>query len=77
MGYRKPDTSYLKSTLTKLYIEVQSPYNDGFTQWTLKQEMYMIHKQLGDMLKQLPTFAEEEEWLENLAKKEMWEKLNG
>ena len=29
------------------------------------------------MLKQLPTFAEEEEWLEDLDKKEMWEKLNG
>ena len=76
MGFRKPDTHGIENTLTKLYIEIQSPYNDGFTQWTLKQEMYMIHKQLGEMLKQLPTFVGETEWLEDLDKKEMWKILN-
>ena len=76
MGFRKPDTRGLENTLTKLYIEIISPYNDGFTQWTLKQEMYIIQKQLSDMLKQLPTFVGETEWLEDLDKKEMWKILN-
>lgn len=52
-----------------------SPYNDGYTQWALKQEMYEIKFLLEEMIKRQPKFNGEEEWLVEQEKKHMWSQL--
>ena len=77
MGYRKPlDSNEIKFQLIKAHGEICSPYNDGYTSWNTKQELYQIKFLIDEMLRQQPTFSGEEEWLEEQHKKLMWSELN-
>jgi hypothetical protein len=76
MGYRKPlDPSSIKMELLKAHGEICSPYNDGYTSWQTKQELYEIKFLLEEMLKRQPSFSGEDEWLEEQHKKQMWSEL--
>lgn len=45
-------------------FEASSPYNDGFTQWGIKQDLYQLKWLLDDVIKQCPDFGTiEAEWL--------------
>ena len=55
------------------HAQVASPYNDGFTAWGCKQDLYRVKFELDRMLKNSPTFAGEQEWIE---KQQIWKALN-
>ena len=48
----------IRSSLT----EINSPYNDGFTVFACKQELYQLKCWLDDAYNDLPTFDGEVEW---------------
>lgn len=62
MGFRKPDYAVIKDALGKIMGEIHSPYNDGWTASSCKQELYLLKCWLEDRYKDLPTFAGEELW---------------
>ena len=76
MGFRKPlEVNDVKIQLLKAHGEISSTYNDGFTQWEIKKELYQIKWLLDEMMKRQPTFSGEEEWLEEQDKKRVWSEL--
>lgn len=76
MGFKKPiDAIDIKFKLMKSHGEICSPYNDGWTSWELKKELYDIKWLLEEMLKRQPTFSGEEEWLVEQNKKQVWSEL--
>lgn len=63
MGFIKNwDITDIASQLHRMGIEISSPYNDGYTASTFKQEMYQLKCLMEDIYKKLPTFAGEEQW---------------
>ena len=44
---------------------VKDPRNDGFTGWAQKQKVYRIMWHAQQVLKQMPSFAGEDEWVED------------
>lgn len=76
MGYKKPlEIDEVKLQLMRAYGEIISPYNDGFTSFYTKQDLYRVKWLLDEMLKDLPEFSGEREWLEEQDKKNMWREL--
>jgi hypothetical protein len=62
MGFKKPDTQSAYSAIRASLGEIHSPYNDGWTQSSCKQELYVLKCWLEDEYKKLPTFDGEEVW---------------
>ncbi len=62
MGFLKPDISPAYSAIRKSLVEISSPYNDGFTSSSCKQELYQLKCWLDDEYRKLPTFTGEEAW---------------
>ena len=76
MGFRKPlDLSIVSSQIRKAGSELNSPYNDGFIQWQIKQDLYEIKWLVDDILKNSSTFSDEEEFLKEHEQTEMWQTL--
>ena len=64
MGFKKNwDASNVSSQIRAMAATCTSPYNDGYTQWYAKQDLYQLKFVLDEALKQCPTFADEEQWL--------------
>jgi len=66
----------VKSQLRTAAAETLSDYNDGWTQWMHKQHLWEIKFYIDDVLNQSPTFAGEQAWLKEQAKKHTWKLLN-
>jgi hypothetical protein len=62
MGFRKPNLDLAQFEIGKSLIEIASPYNDGWTSSSYKQELYQLKCWLQDVYLQLPTFMGEEQW---------------
>ena len=62
MGFKKPDLAAARRAIQAALIEIHSPYTDGWTQSSCKQELYMLKCWLEDKYNALPTFVGEEEW---------------
>jgi hypothetical protein len=62
MGFRKPELHAAESAVRTALIEIHSPYNDGWTQMSCKQDLYVLKCWLQDEYAKLPTFAGEEKW---------------
>jgi hypothetical protein len=62
MGFRKPNLDDARSAIQSSLIEIHSPYNDGWTSRSCKQELYQLKCWLEDEYRHLPTFSGEEEW---------------
>jgi len=62
MGFRKPDIESAYSAIRTSLGEIHSPYNDGFTGMSCKEELYMLKCWLEQKYSELPTFAGEEKW---------------
>jgi len=62
MGFRKPDLNSVRLTIGKVLVEISSPYNDGWTSSSCKQELYQLKCWLDDEYRKLPTFSGEEAW---------------
>lgn len=71
MGFKKNwDVADVSNQIHCLIREVQSPYNDGFTSWHCKQDLYQLHYLIESALKQCPNFGEmEQQWLHDQEKK--------
>ena len=62
MGFQQPDLDGVRNAIGKVLVEIHSPYNDGWTQSSCKQELYMLKCWLEDEYNSLPTFIGEEQW---------------
>ena len=56
-------------------VELNSPYNDGFTQWEIKKDLYKIKWLLDEIMKDSPTFSDENEFLKEHEQVKMWRTL--
>ena len=65
MGFRQPNLASARNDIGKCLGEIHSPYNDGWTQLSCKQELYMLKCWLEVAYNDLPTFVGEEIWEQN------------
>jgi len=65
MGFRQPTLASARNDIGKCLGEIHSPYNDGWTQMSCKQELYMLKCWLEVAYNDLPTFVGEEIWEQN------------
>jgi len=65
MGFKKSwDASDIINQIRALYRECSSSYNDGFTSFECKKDLYQIKFVVEEVLKKSPTFGQiEQEWL--------------
>lgn len=52
------DVGDITSQLHSIAREVNSPYNDGFTSWGCKQDLYQIKFLVDDILSKSPSFGD-------------------
>jgi hypothetical protein len=62
MGFRKPSLEDAYSAIRTSLMEINSPYNDGFTGMACKQELYQLKCWLDDAYESLPNFDGEDKW---------------
>jgi hypothetical protein len=62
MGFRKPDLQDARSVIRTSLGEIHSPYNDGWTSSSCKQELYLLKCWLDEEYSKLPKFVGEEKW---------------
>lgn len=62
MGFRKPNLPDAYSIIRTTLVEINSPYNDGFTASGCKEELYQLKCWLEDQYNSLPYFVGEDEW---------------
>jgi hypothetical protein len=68
MGFRKPDLVQARMIIATSMAEIKSPYNDGFTAWGCKKELYVLKLWLDDQFEKLPHYTGEDEWLAEIKK---------
>jgi hypothetical protein len=72
MGFKKSwDVGDIVKQINGATYECISPYNDGYTGFYTKQDLYRIKWILDDAITRCPTFAGEEEWLREQEKKKV------
>ena len=71
MGFKKGwDLSEISIQINSLSRECSSPYNDGFTSFECKKDLYQIKSIVDNALSRAPDFGElEQEWLQEQEKK--------
>ena len=71
MGFKKSwEVGDITSQVHSLAREISSPYNDGYTQWHCKQDLYQIKQLVDQALARSPNFGDlEQEWLHTQEKK--------
>ena len=62
MGFRKPNLTPARQAIGQSLTEIRSSFNDGYTQMSCKQELYLLKCWLDTEYKRLPTFTGEEKW---------------
>jgi len=76
MGFQQLwDKTDIHSQLQRMSIELNSSYNDGWTSWMIKQDLYLIKFELDRILENSPTFTGEEEFLKEHEKQQVWQRL--
>lgn len=70
------DKSQIIRDISACAAQVGSPYNDGFSAWGCKKDLLDIQYHLEQTLKELPTFATEEEYFREREKQQVWKALN-
>lgn len=77
MGFRKPmDSNSINHQVYMAGVELNTPYNDGFTQWEIKQDLYKLKWLVDSILSDSPIFSDEEMFLKENEKKVVWKKLS-
>jgi len=59
-----PDIKGAKREVAKAATHIASPYNEGFTCWEIKKELWELKFALDEALERLTKFSGEEAWLE-------------
>jgi hypothetical protein len=62
MGFKKPELEDAYAAIRNSLGEISSPYNDGWTSSSCKQELYQLKCWLDNAYLKLPTFVGEELW---------------
>jgi len=62
MGFHPPNLRVAEQEIRRCVTEINSPYNDGWTQMSCKHQLYQLKCLLDDVYPTLPTFAGEEKW---------------
>ena len=62
MGFQKASIDQAYQIIRNSLGEIYSPYNDGWTSGSCKQELYLLKCWLEDEYSKLPTFVGEETW---------------
>ena len=72
MGFKKNwDVADVAKQINIMAFETTSGYNDGFTQWGVKQDLYRIKWLVDDALKRCSKFGPEDEWLREQEQKKI------
>ena len=59
MGFKKNwEVGDITSQVHSLAREISSPYNDGYTQWHCKQDLYQIKQLVDQALARSPDFGD-------------------
>jgi hypothetical protein len=62
MSFQKRwDLQNIKSQIMYCGVELNSPYNDGFTGWSCKKDLYEIKFYVDNLLESSPIFSHIEE----------------
>lgn len=64
------------SDMQRIAADMNSMYNDGWTQWGAKQDLYRVKFEVERLLATSPYFSMEQQWLDEQEKLRMWDKLN-
>lgn len=64
MGFREPDLREARSAISQMLREINSPYNDGFTSYHCKYELFLLKSWLDEQYSNLPQFDDEPKWQE-------------
>ena len=77
MGFKKPmDYNSVHHQIYIAGVELNSPRNDGFTTWAIKQDLYKIKFLLDEIMETSPTYGDlEQEFLTEESKRQVWHKL--
>jgi len=76
MGFRKPmDYNSVNHQIYMSGVELTSPYNDGFTTFEIKKDLYKLKWMLDAIMKDSPTFSGEDEFIKEHEQKVMWRTL--
>jgi hypothetical protein len=77
MGFRKPmDYNSVSHQIYMAGVELHSSKNDGFTQWEIKKDLYKLKWTLDQIMKDSPTFVDEDEFLKENEQRVMWRTLS-
>jgi hypothetical protein len=72
MGFKKNwDVANVARHINIASLECTSRYNDGFTQWMAKQDLYKIKWIVDDAISRCPKFGPEEDWLKEQEQKKI------
>jgi diphthamide biosynthesis methyltransferase len=71
MGFKKSwDVADISRQIHSLARECSSMYNDGFTSFECKKDLFQLKKVIDDALAEAPNFGElEQQWLQEQEKK--------
>jgi hypothetical protein len=70
MGFKKSwDVANISHHIYTMARECASPYNDGFTSFEIKKDLWDLKFIIDQSIKNTPTFSGEEQWLQDQEKK--------
>ena len=73
MGFQKPmDYNSVHHQIYLAGVELHSPYNDGWNQWAIKQDLHKLKWLIDEIMADSPTFAGEEVFLIEHDQSKMW-----
>jgi hypothetical protein len=77
MGFRKPmDYNSVHHQIYLAGVELNSPRNDGYTTWPIKQDLYKLKFLLDEIMQTSPTYGDlEQEFLTEESKRQVWHML--
>lgn len=77
MGFRKPmDYNSVHHQIHMSGVELCSSRNDGFVAWEIKKDLYKLKFLLDEIIKDSPSYADEQVFLDEQQKVKMWRTLN-
>jgi hypothetical protein len=72
MGFKKNwDVANVAKQINIARMECTAYQNDGFTQWSAKQDLYKIKWIVEDAIRHCPHFSFEKEWLKEQEQKQI------
>ena len=64
MRQKNWDVADLHRQIRAIHTQVVNPFNDGFTGFGCKQDLFQLKCLIEDLYEDTPSFAGEEEWLQ-------------